>query len=173
MNPREIDLMFPLVYDELRRLACLVRSGRAGETIGATVLVHEAYLKLLRSQGLTWNDRAHFLAIAARAMRQVLVDIASNKAADKRGGTDGLDVSLAESISGDTGKALGPEDLLDLDAAITALAVENERAAKVVECRYFGGMSAEETAEVLGIALPTVTRDWRFARAWLSRRLSA
>jgi RNA polymerase sigma factor (TIGR02999 family) len=169
-DPRAVDQMFPLVYDELRRLASVVRVGRAGETIGATVLVHEAYLKLVRSEDLSWTDRAHFLAIAARAMRQVLVDMATRKATEKHGG-DQLDVSLSEAVSLD--KPLGPEELLDLNTAIDELAVENERAAKVIECRYFGGMSVEETAAVLNIALPTVTRDWRFARAWLTRRLSA
>ncbi|HEX7938484.1 MAG TPA: ECF-type sigma factor [Gemmatimonadaceae bacterium] len=169
-DQRAVDLMFPLVYDELRRLASVVRAGRAGETIGATALVHEAYLKLLRTDDLSWTDRAHFLAIAARAMRQVLVDVATRSAAEKRGG-DQLDVSLSDAIAND--QPLGPEELLDLNAAIDELAVENERAAKVLECRYFGGMSAEETAAVLCIALPTVTRDWRFARAWLTRRLSA
>jgi RNA polymerase sigma factor (TIGR02999 family) len=167
---RAVDLMFPLVYDELKRLASVVRVGRAGETIGATVLVHEAYLKLLRTEDLSWSDRAHFLGIAARAMRQVLIDMATRKATEKRGG-DQLDVSLSESVSSE--KALGPEELLDLNKAIDELAVENERAAKVIECRFFGGMSVEETAAVLNIALPTVTRDWRFARAWLTRRLSA
>jgi RNA polymerase sigma factor (TIGR02999 family) len=169
---RAVDLMFPLVYDELRRLAAVVRVGRSGETIGATVLVHEAYLKLLRTQDLTWHDRAHFLSIAARAMRQVLVDMATRKATDKRGGAQ-LDVSLSESIHSGDSPELGAEELLDLNGALDELAVENARAAKVIECRFFGGMSAEETAEVLGIALPTVTRDWRFARAWLSRRLGA
>src|SRR6185503_6129639 len=93
-DPRAVDQMFPLVYDELRRLASVVRVGRAGETIGATVLVHEAYLKLVRSEDLSWTDRAHFLAIAARAMRQVLVDMATRKATEKHGG-DQLDVSLS------------------------------------------------------------------------------
>jgi len=169
-DQRAVDQMFPLVYDELRRLASVVRGGRAGETLGATALVHEAYLKLLRTEDLSWTDRAHFLAIAARAMRQVLVDMATRKATEKRGG-DHLDVSLSDAIASD--KPLGPEELLDLSSAIDDLAVENARAAKVIECRYFGGMSAEETAAVLNIALPTVTRDWRFARAWLTRRLSA
>jgi RNA polymerase sigma factor (TIGR02999 family) len=166
---RAVDLMFPLVYDELRRLASVVRVGRAGETIGATVLVHEAYLKLIRTDGLSWTDRAHFLSIAARAMRQVLVDSATRKATEKRGGEQ-LDVSLSDSVPDE--KALSPEELLDLNDAIDEMSAENERAAKVLECRYFGGMSVEETAAVLGVALPTVTRDWRFARAWLTRRLS-
>jgi RNA polymerase sigma factor (TIGR02999 family) len=168
-DQRAVDLMFPLVYDELKRLASVVRVGRAGETMGATALVHEAYLKLLRSEDLSWTDRAHFLGIAARAMRQVLVDMATRKAAEKRGGEQ-LDVSLSESVS--ESKALGPEELLDLNTAIDELALEDPRAAQVIECRFFGGMSVEETAAVLNVALPTVTRDWRFARAWLTRRLS-
>jgi RNA polymerase sigma factor (TIGR02999 family) len=169
-DARAVDLMFPMVYDELRQLASMVRVGRAGETMGATALVHEAYLKLVRSQDLSWKDRAHFLSIAARAMRQVLVDVATRKAADKRGGQQ-LDVSLSDSIS--ISGPLDAEQLLDLNDAVTELAVENPRAAKVVECRFFAGMSADETAEVLGVAPPTVNRDWRFARAWLTRRLAA
>jgi len=169
-----VDRMFPLVYDELRRLAAMVRAGRSGETLGATALVHEAYLKLVRSDDLTWNDRAHFLSIAARAMRQVLVDQAARKASKSRGGSDGIarpDVTLGETIADE--QALSPEQLLDLDRAIAELADENPRAARVVECRFFGSMTEEETAAVLQVSLPTVTRDWRFARAWLTKRLSA
>jgi RNA polymerase sigma factor (TIGR02999 family) len=169
-----VDRMFPLVYDELRRLAAMVRAGRSGETLGATALVHEAYLKLVRSDDLTWNDRAHFLAIAARAMRQVLVDQAARKSTKSRGGSGGgarHDVTLGDSVAEE--RTLGPEQLLDLDRAIADLAEDNPRAAKVVEFRFFGAMSEEETAAVLEVSLPTVTRDWRYARAWLTRRLSA
>jgi len=163
-----LDRVFPLVYDELRRLASMVRSGRASETYNATALVHEAYLKLTRSQSLAVADRAHFLNLAARAMRQVLVDKATERAAQKRGGGQ-IHITLADS-HGDE-RDLHHEELLDLDRALRALAEENERAARVVECRYFGTMSAEETAAALDISLPTVTRDWRFARAWLTRHL--
>lgn len=168
-DERALEQAFPLVYDELRRLAAMVRGGgRAGETYNATALVHEAYLKLARSRALTWRDRAHFLAIAARAMRQVLVDKAAERATEKRGGGRAV-VTLAEAVGEDA--SLEPEEFLDLDQALRELAEEHERAAQVVECRYFGGMSAEETAEALSISLPTVTRDWRFARAWLTTRL--
>lgn len=169
-DPRAVDVVFPLVYDELRRLAAVVRQGRASETVDATALVHEAYLKLTRSEDLSWNDRAHFLSLAARAMRQVLVDQAERKSAQKRGGPQ-LDVTLSEAVSAE--RTLSPEELLDLNRALDELALENPRAAKVVECRFFGAMSAEETAAVLDISLPTITRDWRFARAWLTRRLTS
>lgn len=166
-----LDRAFPLVYDELRRLASMVRGGgRAGDTYNATALVHEAYLKLVRTRSLSWNDRAHFLGIAARAMRQVLSDKAAESAAQKRG--DGRAADTLAEVAGPE-SPLGPEELLDLDRALTELGQEHERAARVVECRYFGGMSTEETAEALGVSSPTVTRDWRFARAWLTQRLKS
>lgn len=168
-DERAVDQAFPLVYDELRRLAAVVRRGRSDDTYNATALVHEAYIKLVRSEELTWNDRAHFLCLAARAMRQVLVDQATRKAAAKRGGGR-VAVTLADAMGAE--RTVGAEELLDLDRAVSALATESPRAAKVVECRFFGGMSAEETAVALSISAPTVTRDWRFARAWLSRRLT-
>ena len=161
---------FPLVYDELRRLASLVRSGgRASDTYNATALVHEAYIKLVRSRSLTWNDRAHFLSLAGRAMRQVLVDKAAERATEKRGGGR-ESVTLADAPGSEL--TVSHEEFLDLDRALTALAEEHPRAARVVECRYFGAMSSEEIAEALAISLPTVTRDWRFARAWLTQRLA-
>lgn len=168
-DERALDRAFPLVYDELRHLASVVRHGRASETYDATALVHEAYLKLVRSDELTWNDRAHFLSLAARAMRQVLVDQAVHRQAEKRGGGQVV-VTLSQAIG--TERAVSVEELLDLDRAVSALAEESPRAAQVVECRFFGGMSAEETAAALDVSAPTVTRDWRFARAWLARRLT-
>lgn len=164
-----IDKAFPLVYDELRRLAAMVRVGRASETYDATALVHEAYLKLVRSDGVSWEGRAHFLNLAARAMRQILVDKATERSAEKRGGGQ-VAITLAEAMTPD--RELSPEELIDLDRALDELARENPRAADVVQCRFFGAMSAAETATALDISLPTVTRDWRFARAWLTRRLS-
>ncbi len=163
-----VDRAFPLVYDELRRLASIVRQGRASETWDATSLVHEAYLKLVRSDALSWEGRAHFLSLAARAMRQILVDKAVERGSLKRGGGQVM-LTLVDTAGAERG--LGPEELLDLDRALSELATENPRAADVVQCRYFGAMSAEETAAALDISLPTVTRDWRFARAWLTRRL--
>jgi RNA polymerase sigma factor (TIGR02999 family) len=166
---RVLDEMFPLVYDELRRLASRVRAGRASETWDATALVHEAYLKMSRSKHLAVTDRAHFMRIAARAMRQVLVDRAETAATAKRGGR-APDITLSDSLAGD--KALDPGELLDLNEALGSLAEEQPRAAQVVECRFFAGMNADDTAIALGISVPTVTRDWRFARAWLTSRLS-
>lgn len=165
-----LDRAFPLVYDELRYLASIVRRGRASETYDATALVHEAYLKLVRSDKLTWNDRAHFLSLAARAMRQVLVDQAARRHAAKRGGGR-ITVTLSQAMGTDRTVDVG--ELLDLDRAVSELAAESPRAAQVVECRFFGGMSAEETAVALAVSAPTVTRDWRFARAWLARRLAS
>ena len=164
-----LDRAFPLVYDELRRLASMVRSGRAGETLNATALVHEAYLKLFRSTGLSWNDRSHFFRLAARAMRQVLMDEAERSAAAKRGGGV-LDVTLFEGIADRT--RLQAAELIDLDRALTELGEDSPRCVDVVECRFFAGMSAEETAEALELSPSTVTRDWRFARAWLTDRLA-
>jgi len=161
--------MFPAVYDELRRLAEAVRSGRRGETLNATALVHEAYLKLVPSVELAWHDRAHFFRIAARAMRQVLADAAAARVTQKRGG-GAVVVTIDESVA--ARPDLTPDEILELDRALDALEAENPRQARVVECRFFAGLSLEETAEALGVSVPSVTRDWRFARAWLSRRMS-
>lgn len=167
-DPESLDRLFPLVYDELRRLAATIRQGRAGETLNATALVHEAYLKLAASRGTHVHDRAHFLRIAARAMRQILADAAAYRSAAKRGGGQPL-VTLDDSI---TEKAdLSPDELLDLDRALTALGERYPRQLAVVECHLFSGLTLEETGEAVGISTPTVARDLRFARAWLSNRL--
>lgn len=163
------DRLFTRVYDELYALAHQVRRGRAGETLGTTALVHEAYLKLLPSRGGTWQDRGHFLAVAARAMRQVLVGAARARLAEKRGGADG-----AVSLDPEGHPApVRPEQLLALDEALGELAALDARQARVVEYRIFVGLTAEETAAVLGVSTPTVQRDWRAARAYLARALEA
>lgn len=163
-----LDRVFGLVYEELRRLAAAVRRDRASETLNATALVHEAYLKLLASANQTWKDRVHFLRVAARAMRQVLADAAAHRAAQKRGGGLAL---LTLDGSSPAESVLGPDDVLDLHRALDELAELSPRQAAVVECRFYAGLSLDETAEALGVSVPTVTRDWRFARAWLSKRL--
>ncbi|MCA9736520.1 MAG: ECF-type sigma factor [Gemmatimonadota bacterium] len=168
------DRVFRVVYDELRGLARLVRRGRASETLNTTALVHEAYLRLLPSQGLAWQGRSHFMGVAARAMRQVLVRAAERRSAIKRGGGD-EPVSLVESqhqrLGGDVGQ-VEPERILVLDAALSRLEALSPRQARVVECRFFAGLSVEETAQALSVSEPTVKRDWSAARAWLAREMA-
>jgi RNA polymerase sigma factor (TIGR02999 family) len=159
--------VIPLVYEELKRMARaqLRRSGRA-RTLNTTGLVHEAYAKLARHPGLDVKDRGHLLAVTACAMRQVLVDLARARASLKR---RGVQVTLDDAA----GPLPGTEGLLDLDRALNNLQARHERLARVVECRYFAGLSEEETAEALGVSLRTAQRDWLRARAWLQEELSA
>ncbi len=164
-----LDRLFELVYPELRRLANRVRRGRAGETLSATALAHEAYLKLVGGQPVAWRGRAHFLAVAARAMRQVLVDAARRQLARKRGGGARRDVSLDD---GGVPAPMRSDQLVALDEALTRLAETDPRRAAVVEHRFFAGLTAEETAAVLRVSIATVERDWRTARAWLSVELA-
>ena len=158
-----LDQLFPLVYRELHERAHrqLARH-RPGDTLSTTALVHEAYLKLTDSANQTYNDRVHFFAVASRAMRQILVDYARRAMAAKRSG--GHPVSLDPDAIGDPGR---PEALLALDEALTQLEKLDERLARIVELRFFGGLSVEETSDALGISPRTVKRDWRKARAFL------
>jgi RNA polymerase sigma factor (TIGR02999 family) len=162
--------LLPLIYDELRKLAGyhLARE-RPNHTLQATALVHEAYLRLVDQTDVRWQNRAHFMAVAAQAMRRVLVDHARSRQAAKRGGGDAplyLD-EVTAAIEAPT------VDVLGVDAALTRLAEYDPRQVKVVELRFFGGLSVEETADVLGISTATVKREWSFARAWLRRELGA
>lgn len=166
------ELLFPLVYEELRDLASAqLRREKPGHTLQPTALVHEAFLKLAGQERAHFESRSHFLAIAATAMRRVLVHHAEKRGSQKRGGgrareaTGALDAVVAP----DAGE---PVDLLALDEALTRLAALDERKAKVVELRYFAGLSVEEVAEAQGSSPATVKRDWEFARAWLLRELS-
>lgn len=160
-----LDRIVPLVYDELRELAGQqLRRERAGHTLHATALVHEAYVKLAGSGGVDASDRAHFLAIAARVMRQVLVDHARRRNAEKRGG--GWEQTTLS--DGDKAVDFRPEEILALDRALDEL---DERQRQVVECRFFGGMEEREVAAALGVTDRTVRRDWVKARAWLYRSL--
>lgn len=164
---RKLDELFTLVYDELHRLAQQVRHGRAGETMGASDLVHEAYIKLAPSAPVEWSSRAHFFAVAARAMRQVLVDAARRRSTRDRGQLLlGVEATLSASDQVSV-------EVLDLEDALVELEELSPRQARVVECRYFAGLTNEETAAALGVSVPTVKRDWRVARAWLAQALSA
>jgi RNA polymerase sigma factor (TIGR02999 family) len=163
-----LDRMIPLVYAELRRIAArALVAERREHTLQPTALVNEAYVRLVERPNASWQDRAHFLACAARLMRQVLVDHARARRADKRGGAL-VRVTLGE----ETLMAGGPEvDFLALDAALDRLAEQDEQKGRIVELRYFGGLSNEETAEALGVSPRTVKRGWALARAWLRREL--
>jgi RNA polymerase sigma factor (TIGR02999 family) len=158
------DRILPLVYDELRRISSRhLRRQRDGHTLCTTALVHEAYLKLADGTRVPYAGDVHFFRVASRAMRQVLVDHARRHQAEKRGG-DWLRVPLDESEVAVVERA---ETLLELDEALTRLAGMNERLARVVECRFFGGLTEDETAAGLGVTARTVRRDWTKARLWL------
>jgi RNA polymerase sigma factor (TIGR02999 family) len=164
-----LEKLFPLVYDELRRIADRQMSQeRAGHTLEATALVNEAYLKLAGQQGFEWHNRAHFFAVCAQVMRHVLIDHARAHARDKRGG-GAIKVSLSEAAVMAEEQA---EHFIALDAALNALEHIDPQKEKIVELRYFGGLSIEETAEVLDISPRTVRREWQRAKAWLYRMIA-
>ena len=163
-----VDQLFPLVYGEL----CAIAHGRlrnepAGHTLNTTALVHEAYLKLVDQDRVDWQNRAHFFAVAARAMRRILIDYAVARKAQKRGG-ERRKVPLDEVVIMADQRS---DELLALDEALRRLESIHERHSRVIECRFFAGMSVEETAEALDISPATVKRDWTLARAWLHREL--
>lgn len=165
-----LDHLMPLVERELRQRARgHLRRERPGHLLQTTALLNEAYLRLVRQKDVTWQNRAHFFAIASQAMRRILVDHAKTQRRQKRGGG-------APVVSLDDVAVMSPErsqELLDLDAALARLQAFDERKARLVEMRYFAGLSVEETAEVLGVSVATVMRDWRVAKAWLQRELEA
>lgn len=167
-SPDVSERLLALVYEELRRTAnALMARERVGHTLQPTALVHEAYLRLVHQDEVMWTDRAHFLGIAARSMRQILVDHARVRSAEKRGG--GLQrVTLDDGLLSDTDEEL---ELLLLDDALEKLAQLDERASKVAEMRLFGGMTVDETAHALAVSKRTVDGDWQTARLWLSREL--
>lgn len=164
-----LDRLMPLVYDELRRLARrYMRRENPGHVLQTTALINEVYLRMVDPPDIDWKNRAHFFGVAAQAMRYLLIEHARSRRYAKRGGT-------AQQVSLDETAVVSPErsaDLLALDDALQALATLDPRRARVVELRYFGGLSVEETAEVLKVAPITVMRDWRFAKSWLLRELS-
>jgi RNA polymerase sigma-70 factor (ECF subfamily) len=165
-----LDRLIPLVYDEMRRLArYYMRRERAGHTLQTTALINEAYIRLVDHKGMRWQNRAHFYAVAAQAMRRILVDNARSRHYAKRGGGARM-VELDEAATVAQQQAA---EMVALDDALNDLAMLDSRQSKTVELRYFGGMSVEETAEALGVSPVTVMRDWRAAKAWLLRSLSA
>ena len=165
-----LNQLIPLVHDELRSIARRCMAGeRAGHSLQATALVNEAYLRLIDVQHVKWQNRAHFLAMSARLMRRVLVDIARSKRYQKRGaGAVRVTFDEALAVTNEPG-----QDLVALDEALHALATVDARKARVIELRFFGGLSVEETASVLTVSVDTVMRDWKLAKAWLSRELGA
>ncbi len=167
---RALDELFSAAYEELRRLASSVRRGDPSATLSPTALVNEAWLKLRGAPEVALTSRLHFKRIAARAMRQVLVEAARRRHARKRGGRDAVFVTFDDSI-GDG--ATWAADLLGLDTALEELARLHPRQAVMVESRFFGGLDVAETAELLGISEATVLRDWRAAKAWLAHELRA
>ncbi len=164
-----LDKLVPFVHDELRRLAHHYMSGeKKGHLLQTTALVNEAYIKLVDSSRVKWEDRNHFIAVSAQMMRRVLVDFARSQNYQKRGG--GLhQVTFAEDLNIPLSKN---EDLVALDEAIENLTKMDERKGKVVELRFFGGLTVEETADVLKVSPDTVMRDWKFSKAWMLRELN-
>jgi RNA polymerase sigma factor (TIGR02999 family) len=168
-EPAAVEELVPILYAELRRIAArYLRRERPGGTLQPTALVHEAYLRLLKDEDLSFQNRAHFLAIAARSMRQILVEHARGRDAHKRGGKRHR-VTLDEAVAFE-----GPRDveLVALDEALERLKLLDPAHAQIVELRFFGGLTNEETAEALGVSPATVKRGWAVARAWLYRELS-
>jgi RNA polymerase sigma factor (TIGR02999 family) len=171
-DSKAVSQLMPLVYNELRKIAAsYIRRERPGQTLQATALVHEAYVRLISEKSHSWQNRTHFLAIAALSMRQILVQRARARKAAKRGG-DPARITLDDALLPAKTSGPGAIDLVALDMALERLATVSERQAKVVELRYFGGLEIEEIAEVLDISPATVKRDWTVARAWLKRELA-
>ncbi len=163
-----LERLIPLVYDELHRLARRHMGHEAiGHSLQATALVNEAYLRLIDAQNVAWRDRTHFLAVSARIMRHILVDHARARRYQKRGG-DAARVTFDEELVVSTEPT---QDFVLLDDALDALARFDERKSRVIELRFFGGLTVEETASVLNVSADTVTRDWRLAKVWLQREM--
>jgi RNA polymerase sigma factor (TIGR02999 family) len=168
-NKESLDQLMPIVYDELRRQAArYLRREQVGHTLQTTALIHEAYVRLVDQRNMQWQNRAHFFGIAAQMMRRILVDHARSKKRVKRGGSE-IRVSFEDANVAAKGQDL---DVVALDEALERLAQIDEQQSRVVELRFFSGLSVEETAEVMGISKSTVKRDWSMAKAWLHRELS-
>jgi RNA polymerase sigma-70 factor, ECF subfamily len=169
-NREALDELMPLVYQELHRQAArYLRRERQDHTLQTTALINEAYLKLVDQKCVKWQNRAHFFAIAAQAMRRILVDHARSKNREKRGGEfEKVDIEDAAMVASGEGVSV---DLIALDAALTKLAKMDEQKARIVELRYFSGLSVKETAEVMSVSTDTVERHWTMAKAWMLREL--
>ncbi len=164
-----LDKLMPLVYDEMQKMARIhLFKEKKDHTLSTTALVHEAYLKLVDFNRIDWQNRNHFFAIASQVMRNILVDHAVKQKAQKRGG-DWQKVTLGEK---NAAREVKLHDILSIHQALERLEKLDERQVRVVECRFFGGLTIEETSEALNISTPTVSRDWKMARAWLNRELS-
>jgi len=169
-DPAALDRLTPLVYVELRRLARRhMRNERAGNTLQSTALVNEAYLKLVGQQSPDWQNRAHFFGVAAQVMRHLLIDHARSKRYARRGGGGTVRITLDDNVAAAPGESV---DLLALNEALDRLDAIDERKRRIVELRYFSGLSVEETAEVLGLSVITIKREWLKAKAWLYRELN-
>ena len=168
-DEQALEKLTPLVYQQLHRVAQRYMAGeRRGHTLQTTALVNEVYLRLVDCEQISWQDRAHFLAVSARLMRRILIDFARSRGYQKRGGgVPHLSLDEAPSVCREP-----DTDLVALDDAMKALAAVDERKSKVVELRFFGGLNVKETAEVLSVSPDTVVRDWRLAKVWLLRELS-
>jgi RNA polymerase sigma-70 factor (ECF subfamily) len=163
-----LEQLIPIVHAELHRIARACMAGeRPGHSLQATALVNEAYLRLIEARSVNWQNRAHFLAVAARLMRRILCDFARSKQYQKRGG-GAIQVTLVDDMA--VSEVPG-RDLVALDDALVELARHDERKSKVIEMRFFGGLTVQETAEALGVSPETVMRDWKLAKAWLLREL--
>ena len=164
-----LDQLWPLVYDDLRAIAHKrLRLERREHTLNTTAIVHEAYMKLVDPQTATWRDRAHFFAVSAKVIRNLLIDYARERGAAKRGG-GAIHLPISDELAGERPRTV---ELLALHEAMEALGRRDPRLEQVIECRFFGGMTMEETAETLDISISTAERDWRRARAYLYRALS-
>ena len=167
-NREAVDVLLPVVYKELHQLAHMhLRGERRNHTLNATALVHEAYMKLIAQDRITWQNRAHFFGIASQAMRRILINYANARIAEKRGGNKVLATFVDDKVSRES----RPEELIALDEALTKLEKLNERQSRIIEHWFFVGLNHEEIAEVLNVSVPTVRRDFRLAKAWLSREL--
>jgi len=168
-DKESLDKLMPAIYDELRRQAArYLRREQPGHTLQTTALIHEAYVRLVDQRNVQWQNRAHFFGIAAQMMRRILVDHARRRKRAKRGGSD-IKISLDDAAVAVQGQDL---DVVAVDEALTRLAKIDEQQSRVVELRFFSGLTVEETAEVIGISPATVKRDWSMAKAWLHRELS-
>ncbi len=164
-----LDALMPLVYEELRRVArYYLKQEKQSHTLSSTALVHEAYLRLVNQKEVTWQNRAHFFGVAAQMMRRILVDHARRHGYAKRGG-GAVTLALEEVVATPQRREI---DLVALDDALDSLAKLDDRQSRMVELRFFGGLSIEETSEVLGVSVPTVKREWASARAWLFREIT-